>query len=169
MIKEELNINPKLDLILERTLDVNAKLVWKAWTEAQNLPKWFCPKPWRVDDCKIDLKSGGIFSFTMYGPAGEIIPNQGCFLEITTYKKLVWTSALTENYRPSIIGKNNDMFFFTAKVLIEAIDDQTTKYVAIAMHDTKENREKHEKMGFHEGWGICCDQLVNEIKKGNIK
>jgi len=28
------------------------------------------------------------------------------------------------------------------------------------VHWTKENREAHEKMGFHQGWGVAADQMA---------
>jgi uncharacterized protein YndB with AHSA1/START domain len=33
------------------------------------------------------------------------------------------------------------------------------------MHSNTEDRAKHEKMGFQEGWGAALDQLVAMIKK----
>ena len=35
-----------------------------------------------------------------------------------------------------------------------------TKYTARVLHWTVADREVHEKMGFHQGWGICTDQLA---------
>ena len=35
-----------------------------------------------------------------------------------------------------------------------------TLYTARVRHWTVEDREAHEKMGFHVGWGICTDQLA---------
>ena len=35
-----------------------------------------------------------------------------------------------------------------------------TRYTARALHWTVADREAHEKMGFHEGWGQCADQLA---------
>lgn len=35
---------------------------------------------------------------------------------------------------------------------------------AIARHATAEKREQHEQMGFHEGWGIVLDQLVEYVR-----
>jgi uncharacterized protein YndB with AHSA1/START domain len=35
-----------------------------------------------------------------------------------------------------------------------------TKYTARALHWTQKDREEHEKMGFHEGWGTAADQLA---------
>lgn len=39
-----------------------------------------------------------------------------------------------------------------------------TKYTAIALHRNEASREKHEAMGFHEGWGKALDQLVAHVK-----
>ena len=35
----------------------------------------------------------------------------------------------------------------------------------IALHANEADREKHEQMGFHEGWGTALDQLV-EVAQG---
>ena len=58
-------IDPKLDLILEREIDVPPELVWRAWTEPQHLMKWFTPAPWKTVECEIDLRPGGIFRTVM--------------------------------------------------------------------------------------------------------
>ena len=34
-----------------------------------------------------------------------------------------------------------------------------TRYVPEIGHWSEEDRKQHEAMGFHEGWGICIDQL----------
>ena len=52
--------NPKLDLILERVVDVPRELVWKAWTTPEYLIKWFTPEPWKTVDCELDLRPGGL-------------------------------------------------------------------------------------------------------------
>ena len=38
--------NPRLDLVLERIVDVPRELVWSAWTTPEHLKKWFTPAPW---------------------------------------------------------------------------------------------------------------------------
>jgi uncharacterized protein YndB with AHSA1/START domain len=40
-----------------------------------------------------------------------------------------------------------------------------TRYTACVRHWTEADREAHEKMGFHEGWGQCADQLAALVAK----
>ena len=63
--------DPKLDLVLERIVDVPRELVWMAWTAPEHLKKWFTPVPWTTVDCEIDLRPGGIFRTVMRSPEAE--------------------------------------------------------------------------------------------------
>ena len=94
----------RLDLVLERILDVPPELVWRAWTTPSILKKWFTPAPWTTIDCEVDLRPGGVFRTTMRSPEGEEFPNAGCYLEIVPNRKLVWTNALEPGYRRALIA-----------------------------------------------------------------
>lgn len=156
--------DPKLDLILERTVDVPPELVWKAWTTPEHLLKWFTPAPWKTVECQIDLKPGGIFSTVMESPEGERHPNMGCYLEIVPNRKLVWTDALLPGFRPAQGRPMNSFSFITAYVILEPHGTGGTKYTAVAVHSNEEEKEKHKAMGFYEGWGAALDQLVALMK-----
>jgi len=147
-------LDPKLDLILERVIDVSKELVWRAWTQPEHVKHWFTPAPWVTTECEIDLRPGGMFRFVMRSPEGQSFPHIGCFLEIIENKKLVWTDTLLPGYRPS------ENPFFTAMILLEPQGSQT-QYTAIAQHKNEEDKLKHESMGFREGWGKCLDQLIS--------
>ena len=114
-----LKLDPRLDLVLERTIDVPRELVWAALTQPEHVSKWFTPAPWTVADCEIDLRPGGIFRTVMRSPEGNEFPNVGCYLEIISNERLVWTDALLPGYRPS------EHPFFTAIVTLEPRGDGT--------------------------------------------
>ena len=97
----------------------------------------------------------------MRGLEGQQITNIGCFLEIAPSRKLVWTIALQAGYRPS--DPSFDVPTFTAIISMEP-HGKGTKYSALAMHKDGESRDKHERMGFREGWGRALDQLVAYAK-----
>ena len=152
-----MQIDPKLDLVLERVVDVPRELVWAAWTTPEHLKKWFTPAPWTTPEVEVDLRPGGIFRTVMQGPAGESFTGVGCFLEIVPVERLVWTSALGPGYRPNKAG--GDAFTFTAVISLEP-HGNGTKYTATLFHADEESAQKHNAMGFHTGWGAALDQLV---------
>lgn len=165
--------DPKLDLVLERVVDVPRELVWMAWTTPEHLKKWFTPVPWMTVDCEIDLRPGGIFRTVMRSPQGQDFANMGCYLEIVPNEKLAWTNALLPGYRPvkspeACPGEDgvHEMFAFTAVITLEphGPEGKSTKYTAIAIHAEEASREKHAAMGFYEGWGTVLDQLVETLR-----
>lgn len=149
--------DPKRDLVLERVVDVTPALVWRAWTEPEHLKVWFCPRPWRVTECEMDLRPGGTFRTTMCSPEGEEHPNTGCFLDVVPNERLVFTDALLSNYRPA--GKG----FMTAIITLTP-EGAGTRYRAVAIHADEAGRKQHEEMGFEQGWGTALDQLVEHAK-----
>lgn len=156
--------DPRLDLVLERVVDVPRELVWKAWTTPEHIKKWFTPAPWTTVACEIDLRPGGIFRTVMRSPEGEEFPNVGCYLEIIENEKLVWTDALGPGFRPSSEPSSCGTSYLTAVLILEP-HGSGTKYTAIALHSSEEGRKKHEEMGFEEGWGKALDQLVALVKQ----
>jgi uncharacterized protein YndB with AHSA1/START domain len=152
--------DPQLDLVIERVVDVPSDLVWKAWTEPEHLKHWLSPRPWRVVECEVDLRPGGIFRFNMQGPDGDRSDNNCSFLEIVPGQRLVWTDSLLAGWRPAAAP----FLGMTAVITLEAMASRQTRYVATVLHRDEEGRRKHEEMGFHEGWGTATDQMVEHIK-----
>lgn len=151
------NIDPRLDLVLDRVVDVPPDRVWRAWTRPEQIVKWFTPAPWKTTHCEIDLRPGGKFLTVMGPPDGDAVTNVGCYLEVVPHERLVWTDALLPGFRPAANP------FFTAFLLLEPTA-AGTRYVAIARHGDEATRAKHEEMGFHHGWGAALDQLVAHVK-----
>jgi uncharacterized protein YndB with AHSA1/START domain len=145
--------DPKLDLVLEREIDVPAHVLWAAWTRPEHLSKWFAPAPWTIVHCDIDVRPGGKFHLVIRSPEGQDHPTTGCYLEVVENRRLVWTDALLPGYRPS------ENPFFTAVVTMEPAGNGT-RYKAVAVHRDEATRKKHEEMGFHEGWGQVLEQMV---------
>ena len=89
----------------------------------------------------------------MASPDGNEFPNPGIFLDVVPNEKLVFTDAYTEAWEPSAKP------FMTVALTFEDEGKDKTRYIARVKHWSVADREEHEKMGFHEGWGICADQL----------
>jgi uncharacterized protein YndB with AHSA1/START domain len=155
--------DPSLDLVLERTLDVPPEHVFRAWTEPEQLKRWFTPKPWKTIECEIDLRPGGVFRTVMQSPEGEVMPaGEGCILEVVPNRRLSWTGALGPGFRPNAVPAEG--FLFSAIIAMEPAG-KGTRYTATVLHGSADDKAKHEAMGFHTGWGAALDQLV-ELAKG---
>lgn len=157
-----IKIDPNLDLVLEREIDVPVELVWRAWTTPEHLRHWFAPKPWTITACDLDVRPGGAINFTMRSPEGQEYPNTQSYLEVRPFERLIMTDTLLGGYRPSPNP------FFTA-VLDLASHGKGTRYKAIAIHGDEAARKKHEEMGFHEGWGTVVSQMVDYIQAGRMQ
>ena len=154
--------NPLLDLHFHREVSLSPAQIWEGWTNPETLMKWFCPKPWAVVECEIDLRPGGIFRTVMQSPEGERMPDDvGTFLLIEPQRRLVWTNALWPNFRPkpNPIDKHPG-FFFVVNLVLSPLANGGTEYSATVMHQDETSRQAHENMGFQEGWGAALDQLL---------
>lgn len=159
-------LNPKLDLVFERVVDLPREKIWAAWTRPELIKKWFTPAPWKTVDCKIDLRPGGIFHTVMQSPEGQEFPNAGCFLEIVPNERLVWTNALDPGFRPAKAPSSDSCGGLVITGIIELkTHPQGTHYTATVLHGDEENMKKHAAMGFQEGWGKALDQLIELMKK----
>lgn len=74
------------DIVISRIIDAPVELVWKAWTDPEQVKRWWGPQFYTSPSCKIDLRVGGKYIFAMRAPA-----NQGGQDSYTTgiYKKIV--------------------------------------------------------------------------------
>lgn len=157
--------DPRLDLTLERVIDVPPDRVWAAWTQPEQLKPWFTPAPWSTVDAEIDLRPGGIFRTVMRSPEGQDFPNLGCYLEVVPNERLAWTNTLLPGFRPAAPPASDHCggFLFTAVISL-APEGTGTRYRALVIHGDEAGRARHEELGFSEGWNAALDQLVAYIK-----
>jgi uncharacterized protein YndB with AHSA1/START domain len=136
------------ELVIERLIDAPVAALWTAYTD--HLDEWFCPAPWRAEVQEMDLRAGGRSAITMYGPDGEVMPNEGVYLEVIPERLIVFTDAFTHGWNPT--GP-----FMVGSFEFEPRGDRTL-YRGRARHWTAEARAQHEAMGFAEGWGKVAEQ-----------
>lgn len=141
------------ELVLSRLIDAPRGKLYRAWTEPALLKQWFAPVPFTTPHAELDVRPGGASLIVMKSPDGQEMPNRGVYLEVVKNEKLVFTNAYTKAWEPS------DKPFSTVILTFED-EGGKTRYTARVRHWTIEDRETHEKMGFHKGWGQCADQLA---------
>ncbi|MCC8430942.1 SRPBCC family protein [Reyranella aquatilis] len=141
------------ELVLTRLIDAPREKLYRCWTEPALMKRWFAPKPYETPVVEVNVRPGGANLIVMRGPDGQDMPNRGIYLEVVPNERLVFTDAFTEAWQPSAKP-------FMTVILTFEPQGAKTLYTARVRHWTVEDREAHEKMGFHQGWGICTDQLA---------
>lgn len=142
------------ELVLCRILDAPPGHVYRCWTEPELLKRWFAPLPYTTASAMLDVRPGGSNLIVMRAPDGAEMPNKGVYLDVIENRRLVFTDAFAEAWEPS------SKPFMVVELTFEATaGGSQTRYTARVRHWTVADREAHEKMGFHQGWGLCTDQL----------
>jgi uncharacterized protein YndB with AHSA1/START domain len=146
------------ELVLTRLIDAPREKLYRCWTESELLKKWFTPAPWTTPFAELDVRRGGSNFIVMADPDGNEYPNRGVYLEVVKNEKLVVTDAFVNAWEPS------EKPFMTAILTFED-EGGKTRYTARVRHWSVADRQQHEQMGFHQGWGQCADQLEKLAKE----
>ncbi len=81
------------ELVVTRTFNAPARLVFEAWTTPDLLKQWWAPKSFGVFfiSCEADARTGGAYRFVFGHPASEQ-PMAFFGIEVTPHARLVWTN-----------------------------------------------------------------------------
>jgi uncharacterized protein YndB with AHSA1/START domain len=83
------------DLVVTRTFDAQARLVFEAWTRPELLKQWWAPKSMGVSllSCEADVRVGGKYRFE-FGHEASSKPMAffGRYIDVIPNARLVWTN-----------------------------------------------------------------------------
>ena len=83
------------ELVVTRTFNAPARIVFKAWTTAELFKQWWVPKSFGMTllSCEMDARVGGGYRLVFRHPASEEpMPFFGTYREVVTNARLVWTN-----------------------------------------------------------------------------
>jgi len=81
------------ELVVTRTVNGPARLVFDAWTKAELFERWWVPKsfPIKLMSCELDVRVGGKYRLA-FAHEGGTVEFFGHYLEVTRPSRLVWTN-----------------------------------------------------------------------------
>lgn len=81
------------ELVVSRTIDGPARLVFEAWTRPELFERWWVPKsaPVTLLSCEMDVRVGGKYRL-VFGYGGQTMDFFGRYLEVTPCTRLSWTN-----------------------------------------------------------------------------
>jgi len=83
------------ELVVTRTFNGPAHIVFEAWTRPELFKRWWTPKSFGITmlSCEMDVRTGGGYRLVMSHPCSEQpMPFFGRYIEVTPPSRLVWTN-----------------------------------------------------------------------------
>ena len=83
------------ELVVTRTFDAPARIVFEAWTKPELIMRWWAPKSFGVSflSCETDVRTGGSYRYVFKHPSsGEPMAFFGKYLEVTPPSRIVLTN-----------------------------------------------------------------------------
>ena len=142
------------ELVVTRTFNGPARIVFEAWTKPELLRRWWVPKSCGESllSCEVDARAGGTYRF-VFGHAASEQPLEffGRYIEVTPHSRLVWT---------------NDEGGEGGAVTTVTFEERGSKTLVV-MHDLYQSKEALDgaiasgsTSGFSETFGQLDDLLV---------
>ena len=75
-------------LRVSRTFSAPPETVFKAWSSADHIKRWFCPDGYSVPEAKVEMRVGGAFEVCMRSPEGVEHWTRGTFIEVRAPERL---------------------------------------------------------------------------------
>src|SRR3954463_14812389 len=82
------------ELVVTRTFDAPARLVFDAWTKPELFKLWWAPKSMGVPilSCEMDVRTGGSYRIAFGHEASDAMAFFGKYLDVSPPSRLVWTN-----------------------------------------------------------------------------
>jgi len=79
------------ELVVTRTFNGPARIVFEAWTKPELFRRWWVPKSMGMSllSCEMDVRAGGKYRLEFEPDAMAFF---GTYLEVTPHSRLVWTN-----------------------------------------------------------------------------
>jgi uncharacterized protein YndB with AHSA1/START domain len=137
------------ELVVTRTFNAPARLVFEAWSQSALLMRWWAPKSFGISfiSCDADVRTGGTYRFVFGHPSAEQpMAFFGRYLEVVPHSRIVWT---------------NDEAGEGGSVTTLAFEERGTQTLVV-MHDlypSKQALDEAEASGSTCGFGETFGQL----------
>ena len=148
------------ELILTRIYGAPRSLVFKAWTDARHMARWWGPRGFTNPVCEVDVCPGGLIRIDMRGPDGTTYPMKGVFQEIREPERLVFTStALEDEHGKPLLEILNTVTFDDFKGITKL-----TLHARLVTKDFKLTPQVDAALsGMEQGWSESLYRLADEV------
>jgi len=157
------------EFTISREFAASREKLWNAWTNPQEMAKWWGPKGFTVGKYNMDFRPGGTYLYSIKSPEGFTMWGKFTYREITAPEKLVFINSFSDEnggitrhpLSPTWPQELLSTITFAEK------DGKTTITVRWTPHNANEVEIKTFADGMAsmvQGWGGTFDQLGDYLK-----
>jgi len=141
---------------ISRVFHAPRETVFKAWSSADHIKRWFSPETYSVPDAKVEMRVGGPFEVCMRSPTGEEHWTRGTFVEVVPHSRLVIDTHV-EGYAGEPL--------FRAYTVVDFADALGGTRMDVVQTYTFIDPSIAARMvaGAPEGWRTTLDKLEREV------
>ena len=149
--------NAEQSMLMTRVFNAPRALVFKAWTDPQQLKRWWGPKGFTNPVCDADARPGGALLIHMRGPDGTVHVMTGVYEEVIEPERLVFVS--------SALDQNGQPLFETRNTITFADEGAKTKLTVHATVSKIRPEAARALAGMEIGWSMTLDRLDQEVAR----
>lgn len=143
------------EIVLSRVYDAPRELVFKVWTDAEHVGKWFGPRGFTCTTHEIDVRVGGRWRFDFHAPDGTLYTNRMVYLDIVPNQKIV------ADHGSDI---DNDPHRFRVTITFDEQTDKKTVVTLRQIHPTKAQRDAGIGFGAVEFGYQTLDKCAEHLR-----
>lgn len=151
------------EVLITRTFDAPRELVFRAWTNPEQLASWYAPHGCSIAFRQLEVRPGGAFHSVIRTPDGKDCWCRGTYTELVAPERIVYTMAVADadgnliapidaGMEPEWPGETTVTVTFT---------EQGGK-TSVTLHQTV-SEELAKRTGAHPSWLQMLDRLEEQL------
>lgn len=170
MKKNNSNATKNGEFVITRLFDGSREKVWRAWTNPEQVKRWWGPKHFSAPSISIDLRVGGKYIYCMRSPEGEEYWSAGIYQEIVPQEKLVMSDSFADekgNVVPATYYGMSPDWPLELPVTIKFEDQsarESGKTKLTLSYEGIEKIDAKELGNMRQGWNESLDKLAESLK-----
>lgn len=153
------------ELLISHLFNASPELVFKAWTDPEQLKHWYAPDGCTIEFKSITVKEGGSFHSCIHDPIHGDCWIMGTYQEVVVPEKLVFSMVLTNEAGDSLrsveAGKPED---WPEEILTKVTFKPAGNQTSVSVHQTV-GEAMAKQTGAYQSW-IKMFNKLNAIFKG---
>jgi uncharacterized protein YndB with AHSA1/START domain len=144
---------------VSRVFPAPRETVFRAWSSADHVKRWFCPNGYSVPEAKVEMRVGGAFEVCMRSPEGVDHWTRGTFTEVAAPERLT-----IDHYVIDPCG-GGPLFSAVTQVKFSAASGGTLMEVVQTYSFPATAQAEQMLKGAPEGWRQTLDKLDAEVSR----